>query len=172
MRTSTSFLLTKLDTIHRENVLKHQLITPLYDEKTYKRSKDIKIYKSAEIINDTISNGSTLLGVLYKVNDEVFGFGLFLEQNGCLKVMKLNIFDHMGYHLNHLWFAPIEMGELLSIEGSNLSSIIFDYVMIVPLNVFDDDKIRYTFLGKSWQVRYCDGRFSLPTISSHCLEQL
>ena len=100
------------------------------------------------------------------------GSFFFVENNEDHLIVKLVFEDHLGYHLNHLWCTPIDTGEHIPIERDNLSSFVFDSVMFIPINTFEDEVIRYTLIGKSWQVRHYDGSFSLPKISPHCLRQL
>ena len=65
MRTATSFLITKLDHIHKNNILKNQLIDDLYVKKNYARFQDNKKYKLVSDIEQMITVGSTLIGFLY-----------------------------------------------------------------------------------------------------------
>ena len=171
MRSSTSFLLTKLDSIHRNNVLKNFLINDLSTKKKYSRFNDKKKYKSIQNVEQYIALGNTLLGIFYKLPDNDVGFGLLFDDtsNNCL--IKLVFSDHLGYHLNRLWFTPISIGDTVSLSDDYISSCILDSVIIIPTKTFEDDIIRYTLIGKSWQVRHHDGTYSLPQISQHGLEQ-
>ena len=106
MRTATSFLITKLDHIHKNNILKNQLIDDLYIKKNYSRFQDNKKYKLVSDIEQMITVGSTLIGFLYKASEEEFGFGFFVENNEDHLIVKLVFDDHLGYHLNTFGVLP------------------------------------------------------------------
>ena len=119
MRSSTTFLILKLDNIHKTNVLKYQLLNPLCNIKKYDRFKDCKKYKDLETVIDSIGKGNTLIGVIYKLNDTIQGVGVLVKDSIQDIIIKLRIDDESGYHLNHLWFTKICPDEKIKFVSSN-----------------------------------------------------
>jgi len=172
MRTSTSYLCTKLDTIHRTNILKHQLLQPLSKTKRYQRFCDSKKYKNIGEIQDALLNGLSLSGISFSNSNGINGFGVLIESMNDLKILSFSINDSNGFHLNHFWFTPIEIGSEIRVMKEDLANIINDHIVIIPLKTFDDDQVRYTFLGKKWLTRKFNGSYSLPTMSLYRLKEI
>ena len=172
MRTTSSYLCKKLDDIHKGSILKHQMLNSWDTPKQYQRFRNCKRYKSLDIVQTLISTGLSLVGVLLKVSDTDLCFGILLDKCNELNIIQLNILDEMGFHLNNLWFAPIEVENGLQVDKEDLSLCVYDHIVIIPMKTFDDDIVRYTIIGKSWHVRNSDGKYLLPTISSFRLSDI
>ena len=170
MRTSTSFLCTKLDHIHRTNILKNQFICPLTDIKAYQRFKDFKQYRDLEAIKGLIANGKTLVGIVYKLNDSMNGLGLMMNNSSRIIIIKLKPDDNTGYHLNNMWFTRLTLEERIEFECIETTQYVEDCFVAVSLKEFDDKQIRYTIITKSWHIRNLKGEFRLPTVSKHNIE--
>ena len=172
MRTSTSFLSLKLDDIHKMNILKHHLLQPLSESKSYNRFKDCKQYRDLTTIKDVINNGNTLSGVIYKLNDDIKGIGVLLKHPTKNIIITLQSDDDTGYHLNQMWFSCLCIDQKIEFEQTKTELFVQDFFLAFPLNNFIDNKIRYTIVTKNWQVRKNTGQFDLPMMSKHCIEML
>ena len=47
-----------------------------------------------------------------------------------------------------------------------------DSIMFIPVKTFQDNKVRYTVIGKDWKVRSRNNEYLLPTVSVHRLREL
>ena len=170
MRSSTSFFITKLSQMHKTNVLKNHLITPLNNKKSYDRFKDYKKYKDLSYIEELLNATKPVMGIIYKLNNTMEGIGLLINNPTKIVIITLKFNDSLGYRLNNLWYTPISVYEKIEFESNEIDNYVQDYFLAVPLKIFDDKITRYTITTKKWMIRNSDGKFRLPTISKHNIQ--
>ena len=169
MRTSTTYLVKKLDDIHKLNVLKHHLLHNAKNTASYERFKDKKLYKSYEEIQNKVTKGMAILGILY---DNSSKYGILINNVEHITILHIETEDHHGLQLNSLWYTPIKLRDQSDVTKNHLSQILDDYVILLPMKSFEDNIVRYTIIGKSWRVRRKNNNYDLPTITSYQLRKI
>lgn len=172
MRTTTSYLLLKLQEIHDHNVLKEILI----DEEcikplAWKRYKSTLVYKTNCLVKQLIREGNCIMACIihsdHSQNIDRVNVGIRYD-----KVVKLGtiVFDDSnGYHLNNQWFCTIEYIDTdlndESLSMNDFNNNISDHVILVPSNSFADNKTRFSVIAKSWLTRNYESKMVLPNVS-------
>ena len=171
MRTSSTYLEKKLDDIHKCNVLNNLLLNPSESKKKYQRYQGTRHYLSRSLITETIEAGSMFIGIVYQHNEDENIYSVLIGNKNLFIISQIHFLDEDGYHQNNLWFAPIDVRMETTINVSvNLVDI--DSIMFIPVKTFQDNKVRYTVIGKDWKVRSRNNEYLLPTVSVHRLREL
>ena len=177
MRSSTSFLITKLEQIHSSNVLNHILMdkTPS-GYKKYNRFRHVHVYKDNKVIDDDINEDKCIVAIKSKTKDSNCVYCVIKRKGQKFNYGRIIIDDSIGYHLNNQWFAPIQFIHTRENDTkytlTDLKKDIDDTLILIPSKIFEDQCKRYTIISKSWKYRLFSGKYELPNISLNCFNEI
>ena len=172
MRTTTSYLCTKLEYLQKNNLLQNMLIKS-FDFKThhYNRYRNIHAYNDLDSVISSISNGSCLSGIISHNNNKTY-VGVTIRSQGFWSIHPIQFEDTSGFHLNNQWFSKIKVEEvdfMNNVTYKKLETSIVDFVLFVPSSSFEDKETRYNVIARSWKTRHGDGLFKFPLVSNYRL---
>ena len=111
MRTSTSFLLTKLQRLHRNCAMEHihtsfnSMNTP-----SYERYNDVVIYNDISDVNNNIENGESISGVVIEKKQPVYC--VVTHKYNMYQLYALRFNDDDGFHRCNQWYSPMSVVQL------------------------------------------------------------
>ena len=170
MRSTTSFLTNRLKKMHTNNVMENLISTKNKQakRKTYKRFRDIKVYKCPSVISSYIQSGKSFIAIITNDNSICLKKHYIVVKTKTQYYLYVYKFiDSDGDHFLNQWFCPIELEpnpehQFASID--EIQSIIEDYCILIPY-VHKDNVMRYTLITKSWKYRNYFGELVFPSVS-------
>ena len=172
MRSSTSFLRTRMQNIHNDtvmnNILRNSDSVPC--RKKYIRFKDIFVYNHMRHIQANIDDGKCFMAALFDMNKEhmMYKFCVIVCYDGEIKCIPLIFKDNEGMIFNNCWFAPIELNVNTSIVYPNMGALMHDIRDYSILSCYDTQhgsKKLYSVICKSWRTRNNHGSVTLPSLT-------
>ena len=174
MRSSLSYLLIKLQELHRKSVLQRMMIDNcVRNTKQYERYSTIKSYPNLESIRRTIDDNECFLGMTYKEENTA---SILVKAKEGYSIYKLEFDDSLGFHRCNQWFSPMSVKENVCEQNPRKKSIlenIIDYILFVPYSTDGNEDLNgYSAVTKDWMIRNEHGLFILPKPSEHLIGQI
>ena len=175
MRTSISYLSTKLQRLHRNSAMEH-IYTPCekMEVSVYERYNDIVIYKDIDDVSSCIKNSESISGVIIEKNHPVYC--VVTHNHNMYQLYALRFNDDDGFHRCNQWYSPmsVEQNEIMSIvQLQDLYGKTFDCALVIPYGVGLVQKVvYYTVITKSWRCRGFDNSLDTFTPSKNILKKI
>lgn len=175
MRTSVSYLTTKLQRLHRHSAMEH--IYSSFENMnlpTYDRYNDVVIYNDISELNSNIENGESISGVIIEQKKPVYC--VVIHKHNMYQLHALQFNDDDGFHRCNQWYSPmyIESHEIMSVvQLKDIVMKTFDYALIIPYGIGLCQKVvHYTIITKNWMRRNFDNSLTTFTPSQHLLKKI
>ena len=171
MRSTTSFLNTRLQQIHNncviENIFRADI--PGSKRKNYMKFRNIHLYKSMEELSDNINVGKCIMAVSisHYSTEEISIGGLVRDQEDFLYV-PIQCIDSHGLFLNHIWFTPLRLEVNATFRYSNIEhimNVVVDFLLLYPAQEDHSNIYVYSTMSKSWKIRDQYGDMAIPSMN-------
>ena len=173
MRTTASYLVTKLEKIHRD-----QTLEMFYDntiikrQQQYNRYDDFETFKNTKEITHRFENNLPITGIT--INLAKTTYGVIVQSKMTYEYHSIEFDDNNGFHRSNLWYTKIKLMNNSILSFTSKEEIVQkteDYVLFVPLYSEEIDTSKeYTVLSKNWKCRSVNNRLSTFTPSIPSLQ--
>ena len=157
MRTSTSYLMKKLQKIHQDNTLEI-IYENLIDRSSSinNRYDDFQSFDSFQDVEDKIKNGLSFSGVVFVLATTVYG--VIIKKSNVYDFYAIDFDDENGFHRSKLWYSRVALTSTNLLTFRSRHEVIekaTDYILFIP--IYSDQKetyIEYTIVSKNWKCRF------------------
>ena len=166
MRTTASYLCTKLQKINQDNTLEMLYQNSTKSNNTNnKRYDDFEIFEATEYVEERISNNLSLSGVAVKFTSTIYG--VIVKKKSTYDFHEITFQDDTGFHRSKLWYSQVSVNPKNFINFSSKEEVdekVMDYILFVPLySENNQTNIEYTIISKNW--KYQLGNNTLGTFA-------
>ena len=175
MRTTASYLCTKLQKINQDNTLEM-----LYENSTKsnntnnKRYDDFEIFEATKYVEERIQNNLSLSGVAFKFTGTIYG--VIVKNKNTYDFHEITFQDDTGFHRSKLWYSQISISPKNFINFSSQEEVdqkIMDNILFVPLySENNQTNIEYTIISKNWKCRLANNTLGTFTPSIPSLKKM
>ena len=154
-RTRVSYLVTKLEKIHRQNNFDSIVNNHVLDETTYyERISEFQRFKSLNELDECLKNFESFSGVVMKSSpNKIF---IVHDTNDEIRLHRVKFSSNDRFLKSNLWFYSVSIKNnptYIFNEYKILDEEIHDCVMLVAYFPGDNfDQNGYTVISKNWQV--------------------
>jgi len=175
MRTTASYLCTKIEKIHQDNTLEM-----LYENHTEMKSTTLsrfdnfETFDNCEEVQDRIKNNLSFSGVVVKLATTTYG--VVIKEKKTYDFYEIIFKDDIGFHRCKLWYSQICLRNTNLFTFANQEEVIekaMDYILFIPLySAVNDEHMEYTIISKNWKCRLADNTLSTFTPSIPSLKNM
>ena len=171
MRTSASYLVTKMEQIQSDSLINHTLHEHFWvRQKQYNRYHHYRTYDGIDEVKLNIASKQPISAIMIKDHDAIFSLVL----NQYIILYEIDFSDDYGYHYNNQWFSPISVKidpYKVFDKKDKLNEYITQHLLMVP-SINEENNNGYHVISENWCNRQQNGDFGFPKVSINLLNKL